>query len=400
VKTVLIYKDELLPISETFIQAQVSALKRYRAQYVGVFRSKQSLSILDDAIIAVPRASEQIERICRAVYYRTGLAPGFFKAVRETQPSVIHAHFAPSGKNALRLAKVLNVPLIVTLHGYDVTAKQDYRRLYSELWGNASTFLCVSEFIRTKAIEAGFPPHKLRVLYNGIDTETFAYTNRERETNLILFVGRLVEKKGCAYLLRSMVKVKESCPSAHLVVIGDGPQRSQLQSEAEALGVPCEFLGGRPLEFVRSYQRKASIVCVPSVTAQDGDSEGLPTVILEAMAAGATVVGTWHAGIPEVIDNGRTGLLAPERDPELLATALIRALKDSDFRAKCQGVGQELIRDKFDIRRQAMALEDIYDEIQKAPFEPMRGNRHSEVLPVAMRSGPQSKAEQPRSLNR
>ncbi len=322
--------------------------------------------MLENAIIAVPPTKRALERLRRTLYYRTGIAPRFIRALRRAKPDIIHAHFAPSGKNALPLAEILNVPLVVTLHGNDVTAKRNYRRLYSRLWEQASTFLCVSEFIRGKAIEAGFPPNKLRVLYNGINSEPCADNVTERDRNLILFVGRLVEKKGCIYLLRSMPKVKEVCPDARLVVIGDGPQRSELTTEAKVLGAPCTFLGGKPLDVVRTFQKQASIVCVPSVTAEDGDSEGLPTVILEAIAAGATVVGTWHAGIPEVIDDGRTGLLVPERQPEVLADALIRALQDDGFRDDCRGLGQEIIRQKFDIRQQATALERIYDEVIQA----------------------------------
>jgi len=362
-RTVLIYKDELLPLSETFIQTQTSSLIRYKVQYVGVFRAKQSLPMPGNTIVAVSSANRSLERLLRALYYRTGLAPRFFRSLREAKPSLIHAHFGPSGKNALRLAQTLNLPLVVTLHGNDVTAKRNYRKLYSRLWEQASTFLCVSEFIRGKAIEAGFPPKKLRVIYNSIGYQLSAEGAPERDKSLILFVGRLVEKKGCIYLLRSMSKVKEVCPDARLVVIGDGPQRSQLMQEADALGVPCTFLGGKPQEFVRTLQKQAAIVCVPSVTAVDGDSEGLPTVILEALAAGATVVGTRHAGIPEVIEDGRTGLLVPEREPEALAWALIRALRDEDFRDRCREPGQEIIRKQFDLRRQAAALEEIYDEV-------------------------------------
>ena len=362
-RTVVIYRDELLPISETFIKAQASSLRRYRPQFVGVFRSKESLTGLDDAIIAVPPSRAPLERMRRTLYYRTGYAPEFHRAIRNIGASIVHAHFATSGKNALNLSDRFKMPLIVTLHGHDITVEQDYQRLYSNLWSNAYVFICVSESIRLKAIEAGFPQNKLRVVYNGIQCDSASDNGGDRDKNLILFIGRLVEKKGCVYLLRSMPAVRVACPGAKLVIIGDGPMRSELSDEAVRLGIPCEFLGARSRDFVRSYQRKARVVCAPSVTARNGDSEGLPTVILEALAAGAIVVGTEHAGIPEVISHGRTGLLAPQREPKLLADALIQALTDEQLGMRCRQQGYHVIREKFDIIQQTSRLEAIYDEV-------------------------------------
>ena len=361
-KTVLIYKDELLPMSETFIQTQASALRRYKPQYVGVFRSKKSLDVPNSPIIAVP-SSGRFDYLLRILYYQTGLAPHFFRALRKVNPDVIHAHFAWSGKNAVRLAQVLNRPLVVTLHGHDVTVKRDFPSEYSNLWRVASVYICVSGSIRDKAIEAGFPPNKLRVLHNGIEPDPVTDTVLDKDPNLIVFVGRLVEKKGCIYLLRAMSVVKKTCPDARLVMIGDGPLRSALMAEAESQGIPCSFLGTQPSEIVRNYQKKAAIVCVPSVTAENGDSEGLPTVILEAMTAGTTVGASKHAGAPEAIKDGETGLLVSERNADELAAALIRALQDPELRNHLGEKGQAIVRERFDVRKLAMSLEDIYDEV-------------------------------------
>jgi colanic acid/amylovoran biosynthesis glycosyltransferase len=361
-RTVLIYKDELLPMSETFIQTQTSALKRYTPQFVGVFPAKKSLPMPGTPIVALPATKGTFGKLRRILYYQTGAAPRFFQDLRKTKADIIHAHFASSGKNAVRLAEFLKIPLVVTLHGHDVTVKRNYRAEYSKLWKRASVFLCVSESIRGKAIEAGFPPSKLRVLFNGIIPEQNAVAADKKDSNLILFVGRLVEKKGCTYLLQAMSKVKEVCPGARLVMIGDGPLRDELTAEAKALNVPCTFLGAQPSDVVRANQAQASILCVPSVTAESGDAEGLPTVILEAMTAGTTVVASRHAGAPEAIEDGETGLLVDERDSEGLANALIRALQDSALRDRFRDFGPKLVREKFDAQRQAAMLEDIYDE--------------------------------------
>ena len=348
-------------MSETFIITQASALTRYKPQYVGVFRPEKSLDIPGKPIIALPSGGRL--ELLRHLYYKTGFAPGFFRALRQVNPDLIHAHFAWSGKNALRLARALSRPLVVTLHGHDVTVKRDYRSEYSKLWAATSIFICVSESIRDKAVEAGFPSDKLRIQYNGIEPAPVTDVDPEKDSGLILFVGRLVEKKGCTYLLRAMALVKESCPDARLVMIGDGPLRPVLMEEAASRNIPCTFLGAQPPEVVRRYQRQATIACVPSVTAENGDSEGLPTVILEALTACTTVVASTHAGAREAITDGETGLLVSERNADELAAALIRALQDPDLRLHMREKGRTLVREKFDVRNLAKNLEDIYDEV-------------------------------------
>lgn len=365
-KTVVIYKDELLPMSETFIITQASALTRYKPQYVGVFRAEKSLDIPGNPIIALP-SSGKFEPI-RILYYQTGFAPRFFRALRQANPDVIHAHFASCGRNAVRLAQVLKRPLVVSLHGHDVMMKRDFQKEYSKLWDVASAFICVSKNIRAKALEDGFPPEKLRLVYNGIIPDPVTDAVPEKDQNLILFVGRLVEKKGCIYLVRAMATVKKACPDVRLVLIGEGPLRPALEAEATAQNLPCTFLGAQAPEVVGRYQKQAAIACIPSVTAEDGDSEALPTVILEAMTAGTTVVASTHGGAREAIVDGETGLLVSERNANELAAALIRALQNPGLRLHMREKGQILVREQFDVRKLAKNLEDIYDEVSEKPL--------------------------------
>jgi colanic acid/amylovoran biosynthesis glycosyltransferase len=350
-------------MSETFIITQASALTRYKPQYVGVFRAEKSLTIPGNPIIALP-SSGKFEPI-RILYYQTGFAPRFFRALRQVNPDVIHAHFASCGRNAVRLAQVLKRPLVVSLHGHDVMMKRDFQKEYSKLWNVASAFICVSKNIRAKALEDGFPPEKLRLVYNGIIPDPGTDAVPAKDENLILFVGRLVEKKGCIYLLRAMSAVKKACPAARLVMIGEGPLRPALEAEVAAQKLPCTFLGAQAPEVVRRYQKLAAIACVPSVTAEDGDSEALPTVILEALTVGTTVVVSTHGGAREAIVDGETGLLISERNAEELAAALIRALQNPGLRLQMREKGQILVREKFDVRNLAKNLEDIYDEVSE-----------------------------------
>lgn len=369
-RTALIFRYELLPASETFIKAQAGALAEFQPCYAGVERAGKSLPIPDDSILLM-NGKPIRDRVERRAFLTAGWAPIFYRRLRERTPALIHAHFAPDGAIALPLASQLGVPLIVTLHGYDVTSSEEflkrghgsiYLKRKQHLFEKASLFICVSEFIKQKAIEAGFPESKLRVHYIGVDRRFFRPALEARERDLVLFVGRLVEKKGCAYLIEAMELVQKKYKTARLLIIGDGPLRQSLESLARDKGVVCQFLGAQSSNVVREWLGHARIFCVPSVTARNGDSEGLGMVFAEAQASGIPVVSFKHGGIPEVVRHGETGLLAPEADHHMLAEYLLRYLTDEAFRCACSDRAVAWTAERFDLHRQTHQLEDIYEE--------------------------------------
>jgi colanic acid/amylovoran biosynthesis glycosyltransferase len=292
-------------------------------------------------------------------------APGFKSLIKSWNVSLIHAHFAPDGLRAIQLARFLNVPLIVTLHGYDVSKKGAFSHRYHALWQAADLFLCVSNYIRQKAIENGFPPEKLLVHYIGVDERKFAVQPeiRSRHPNTVLFVGRLVEKKGCKYLISAMRQVQTAVPAAKLTIIGDGPLRTSLQAQANKLGVACNFMGAQDSATINREMQRAAVFCVPSVTARDGDSEGFGIVFIEAQSACVPVVSFRHGGIPEAVQDGVTGLLAPERDIDGLSKNIIRYLSNEDLRQAAGWSGREFVHKHFSLTEQTIKLELIYDQI-------------------------------------
>jgi glycosyltransferase involved in cell wall biosynthesis len=363
---VLVFRESLLPISETFIIAQTGALTTYEPTFVGVRRSTPSLPILGHPLLLSANTNERLSRLRARFYKRTRIAPRFHRAVEQLRPALIHAHFAPGGAIAAVMAERLRIPLVVTLHGHDVTARTDFRRRYSHLWDKADRFICVSDFIRKKAIEAGFPAEKCSVHYIGIDREKFRPSADTRTEGMVLFVGRLVEKKGCTYLLDAMSQVQRVHPTAHLAVIGNGPLRPSLEQQAARLGINCKFLGGQAHHVIREHLGRASVFCAPSAAARDGDSEGLGMVFLEAQAMGAPVVSSLHGGIPEAVQDGKTGLLAPEGDHNTLAQHILRFLQDEPFRKECTARGREWVAHQFDLRKQTGLLEEMYAEMTHA----------------------------------
>jgi glycosyltransferase involved in cell wall biosynthesis len=361
--SVLIFKETILPPSETFILAQMGALTRFSPRLAGLEPVAKSLPLEELPILLSRRASKAAD-LRSKIYRRFAFAPLFHRRVRDLQPDLIHAHFASSGKALLSLKKLLGRPLIVTLHGgSDVPLHKPYMGIYRELADKATLFLCVSEFIRRQAIEAGYPAEKLVVHYIGIDRTLFLPSAEAANTDSILFVGRLVEMKGCEYALRAMQIVQARRPATEFTIIGDGPLRVGLEELAEQLHVKCKFLGAQSPAVVREMLGKSRLLCLPSVTTSDGHHvEGLGLVLLEAQAMGIPVVSTLHAGIPEGVANGVTGTLVPERDKEQLAAAMLQLLEDRDLWQRYHLATQGYVDKKFDLRKQTALLEEIYTD--------------------------------------
>ncbi len=370
-KPVIIFRNELLHYSETFIPAQINSLSSYEPYYVGT--KVIDPQKLGKAPLVVP--FEGKSRIYRQLFTRTGyIWQGWLKTIKAIQAKLIHAHFGIDGVLALPLARKTHLPLLVTFHGYDITSQdcskyvsgwnyETYNRGRQILFKEAKSFIAVSDFIRSQLIAKGCPEEKIIVHYIGIDTDKFTPDLTINRKPVVLFVGRLVEKKGCEYLIRAMAQVQSVMPEVELVIIGDGILREKLEQLAAQLLYSYRFLGAQPPEIVKTWMNQSQLMAVPSVTAATGDTEGAPMVVLEAQAMGLPVVGSLHAGIPELVLEGETGLLAKEKDWKTLAEKIIFILKDNLFWHKLSQQGQERVNTSFNLRTQTQALENIYDRL-------------------------------------
>lgn len=369
-RTILIFRQTLLPITETFVHAQAGALENFSPRYIGFQPAIPSLPVGKDPIL-LARTRSYLSRARKAFYAYTGWSSRFHAKAAAAGASLMHAHFGPDGAAALPLIRRLQIPLVVTLHGYDVTMHDAYRaktlpgRLYlsrrAEMWERASMFLCVSDHIRERAIEIGFPEEKLRTHYIGIDTTAFT-PQPKPEQDIVLFVGRLIPNKGCAHLIEAMQYVQRNRPAAKLVVVGDGRLRASLERQAADLKVACEFAGAQPTAVVRDWLRRATLLCAPSITAINGESEGLGMVSLEAQAMGRPVVGFRTGGIPEAVRHGETGLLAAEGDSQELGEGILRYLSDEAFWHASSKHAVAWIAERFDLHKQTRLLESLYEE--------------------------------------
>ena len=250
---------------------------------------------------------------------------------------VLYCHFGPNGLRAVSLREigVLKGPIVTVFHGYDVSRYplQHGSDVYTYLFRSGELFLSVNNNWRDRLIELGCPSEKLAVHHMGIDTRRFRFRRRsfpDKEAVRLLSVARLVEKKGIEVALEALALLKERNSLGHLLyeIVGEGPLRAHLEERVERLGLQAEvrFLGALPGEDVRKILDMGHILLAPSVTAADGDQEGIPVAIMEAMAMGMPVVSTYHGGIPELVEDGVSGYLVPERDPRALSAAIARLL--------------------------------------------------------------------------
>ncbi|SMF58948.1 colanic acid/amylovoran biosynthesis glycosyltransferase [Tistlia consotensis] len=252
------------------------------------------------------------------------------RLIAEPPFDVLHCHFGPVGAmvEQLRAIGAVQGRLVTTFHGADLTVclrrqPDAYRRLLRR----GDLFLPISDYLAGRLARLGCPAERIGVLRMGVDLQRFAVRPRRRapgEPLRVVTVGRLVDKKGVADGLAAVAEAARRGIDLAYTIIGDGPLRGSLEAQARALGIErlVGFRGWQVQEEILAALYRHDVLLAPSVTAPDGDQEGIPVTLMEAMATGMPVVSTRHSGIPELVENGVSGLLADEHDAGALANAL------------------------------------------------------------------------------
>ncbi|MEA3014738.1 MAG: colanic acid/amylovoran biosynthesis glycosyltransferase [Sphingomonadales bacterium] len=371
---VAIFRSPIFNASETFIRTHATSLRRFRPLIVGIEDRGNVPPSLDGHRVVPGSAAGRLR------FRLFGPPPALVDRVRACAPVLLHAHFGPDGLAALPLARALGIPLVTTLHGYEVSRSElcllTSRRLswmrYAlhgrRLMAGGDLFVAVSEALRRRAIARGYPPERTITHYNGVDLHRFDASGSRPDAGLILHVGRLVEKKGTSLLIEAFSAVRAVRPDAGLVVIGDGPLRPRLEEQAARmdLGDCVTFLGRRGEAEVAAWMRRAWLLAAPSITARDGDAEGLPTTVVEAAAASLPVVASDHSGTPEAVIDGRSGFLVPEGDAGALACRMLDLLASPLLRQSMAATARAVAEERFDALRQTRLLEDHYDRLCRA----------------------------------
>ncbi len=376
-KTVFVVRSELLPYSETFVKEQVLAYSRWRPILVGLRRT-QGLPVDDIEVRLLPPARSIAAWAYRTVLSTLEVTPADIRRrLGPESASLVHVHFGTDAVENWSWIKTLRIPVIVTLHGYDININPQWwrsgsrsrlqRRYPAMLLSIAANprvhFLAVSNAVRSRAIAWGIPADRVSVRHIGVNANLFQNGGPPMDQRLprILFVGGLVEKKGAEYLIRAFARIRRHIKHAELILVGDGPLRRRLQRLASELQVPVKFAGILSSEAIRELMHIARVVCLPSITAANGDAEGFGMVILEAQACGVPVITSARGGAEEGIIHGVTGFRFEEKDVQTLAEYLLRLLQDDALASAMSVEARRNIERNFELTGCTASLERLYD---------------------------------------
>lgn len=317
------------------------------------------------------------DRVLRKLRFRPYL--GFLeRLLRSLRPTVLHSHYGNGGWANYSLAKNLGIRHFVTFYGYDVNflVKQDSRWIerYQELFEQVERVLCEGPHMAKCIQLLGCPPEKITVHHLGIDLSSIVFQPRNwspGEPIRVLLAGSFREKKGFPYALEALGRFQKSHDyNLEITIIGDANDQPRSQAEKlrileiierYQLGPKVRFLGYQPFSIMLKEAYQHHLFISPSVTAEDGDTEGgAPVSIIEMAASGMPIITTRHCDIPEVILDGKTGLLVEERDVDGILLALEWYLSHPDEWATLLMAGRAHIEAEFDAVRQAERLAYYY----------------------------------------
>lgn len=279
--------------------------------------------------------------------------------LRRFDPQLIHSHWATYPSTvAWALGSILDKPFGFTCHAHDIFVE---RQLLARKLADASLAVTISRYnvdwlSRTISPEAA---SKLKVVHCGVDLANAPTAGTSaRDPLAILAVGRLDPIKGFDTLIEALALLKARGVRAHCRIVGSGPLHDALQAQAKASGVTgmLEFCGAQEQAVVRRWMQESALFVMPSQVASDGNRDGIPVALMEAMASGCGVVGTRVSGIPELIEDRENGRLVEPGDASALADAMQNLLADGQGRARLAASARQRIEQQFDARSEALRL--------------------------------------------
>ena len=299
------------------------------------------------------------------------------RVARAAGATVMHGHWVVPGGFMARMAGGRRLPLVVSLHGSDVYVAERHglaRGAARAAFSHAAWVTACSADLRERAVALGAAFDRSGVLPYGVDTTRFAPSVEARlvarqrlglgvDSPLVFTAGRLVRKKGFEFLIEAAARLASRWPAARVVIAGGGDLAGELKGRARDAGVAHAvlFLGSIAQSQMPGWLSAADVVAVPSVRDDSGNVDGLPNVVLEALASGTPLVSTPAGGIASVVEHGRTGLLVPERDPGALAAAIESLLADEALRSRIGQAARREVCERHTWEQYAAHLESIYD---------------------------------------
>lgn len=276
---------------------------------------------------------------------------------------VIHYHFGTAAKRYIHLSEYSDAKIVTSFYGYDASQAPKRKGFegYEDVFQKSDTITALSQDMSSKLQNLGCLSEKIEKVPLCIDTSKFEPKETENKIPKILTVARFTEKKGLKYAVKALSQIEHDF-EYHLV--GDGELREDIENQIDEEGLEDQviFHGWMTNEEVKEKMQESDIFLLPSATASNGDEEGTPTVLLEAQATGLPVVSTYHAGIPEIVEDRETGSLSEEKDVEDLKQNLKSLIDDSDKRKNMGVKGRKYIEQNHSIEKISQRLENIYEK--------------------------------------
>ncbi|MEB2628033.1 glycosyltransferase [Peribacillus frigoritolerans] len=359
-KTIAYFVSENIKTHQRFIYNQIVKITNYRTIVIGPF---------DNA----DRTEFPFEN-----YYNINKIKDLKKFFEEQDIIAIHAHHGSHGQEILPVCEKYNIPLIVSIRGRDGSDRPEIfeknAKRYSALNKHGAHYYPVCQYLAEGLRRLGIPANNMHVLYGGIELDLFPYSNRTLPTIgeiRVLSVGRLVDKKGFVTLIKAFKRIYTQYPNARLHIIGAGEDEKRIKSTIAEYNLKDVVIlrGAMDSKQVSDELKKAHIFCLASQTAKNGDIEGIPNALKEAMASGLPVVSTRHAGIPELIEHQRTGYLAPEKNEMELAKGIQFFIENPDIWTGYTERARKVIEEKFDVNKQIIEQQRLYSLINTVKTE-------------------------------
>ncbi|NJK61926.1 MAG: colanic acid biosynthesis glycosyltransferase WcaL [Synechococcaceae cyanobacterium SM2_3_1] len=282
---------------------------------------------------------------------------------------IVHCQFGTLGEIGHCFRSINGGRLVVSFRGYDISSyiQQHGKSVYDSVFANADLFLTNCEFFRQRLLQLGCDPARLHVLYSGLALSQFPFQERhfpEDGQVKIAFTGRLVEKKGIRDAITAVAQVAKRYPKIEFNIIGEGILKQELQALIDAFGLQesIHLRGQKDRQEVIQILSQSHLFIAPSITASDGNQDAPTNVLKEAMALGLPVISTRHGGIPELVQDGISGFLVPEGDPEALADRLLYLIEHSECWPEMGRAGRQVVEQVFDLEALNDQLVHLYEK--------------------------------------
>lgn len=356
------------------IYRQITGISQFRCHVFAQKRENTARFPFEPLTLLPKPSSHWLRRIWQKQILRRPIqiyqweADRIASELRRVKADVLHIYFGHIGVHLLPLIERCPVPVVLSFHGADVRVEMEsasHRKAMQRVLSKVRLVLARSESLVEGLVELGCPKEKIRVHRTGIPLKDLPFTQREVPSDSqwrLVQACRLIPKKGLHTSLRAFAEFLKQFPKATFSIAGEGPMLNELRNFCEELGIKVDFPGFLSQSALRELYSKAHLFLHPSQIGNDGNQEGVPNAMLEAMAMGIPPLATRHGGIPEAVEDGVSGILVEEGDWERLAGRMLKLAGDSAaYRAMSLSAHQAVV-DKFEQSQQIRALEGFYTE--------------------------------------